>query len=194
MRTSSSGEEVVLEVADDGVGIDPGHLKRIFDPFFTTKGPASSGLGLSIAYSLVSQSGGTLSVASEPGQGATFTGRFPAAQAELATFQAAEVTAPDVWSLHILVAEDEPLVAGMLRTFLESVGHTVAVCLNGSEAIEAFENREFDLVVVDLAMPKVDGWEVSRCVNELRPTVPIIVATGWNMTVEDGREQDAIVD
>ena len=194
LRTSSCGEEVILEVADNGVGIDPSHLNRIFDPFFTTRGPASSGLGLSIAYNLVSQSGGTLSVASEQGLGTTFTARFPGAPAGVATSLDADVIEPDVRCLHVLVAEDEPLVAGMLRRFLESVGHDVTVCLNGAEAIEAFENKEFDLLVVDLAMPKVDGWEVSHRVNDLRPQVPIIVVTGWNMTVEDGREQGAIVD
>jgi CheY-like chemotaxis protein len=82
----------------------------------------------------------------------------------------------------------------MLRTFLESVGHNVTVCLDGSEVIEAFENKECDLAVVDIGMPEVDGWEVSRRINELRPEVPIIVATGWNMTVEDGRDVGATVD
>ena len=194
LRTRSSDGEVVLEVADDGVGIDPGDIKRIFDPFFTTRGPASSGLGLSIAYNLVSQSGGKLSVDSQQGVGTTFTARLPAAPAESAILPEAEGRAPDVASLRILVAEDEPLVAGMLRTFLESVGHNVTVCLDGAEAIEAFENQEFDLAVVDIAMPEVDGWAVSRRVNELRPDVPIIVATGWNMTVEDGRDEGATVD
>ena len=193
LRTSSNGGEVVLEVADDGVGIDPGDIKRIFDPFFTTKGPASSGLGLSIAYNLVSQSGGTLSVSSQQGLGTTFTVRIPAASAELVNHPETEDSAPDVGGLRILVAEDEPLVAGMLMTFLESVGHNVTVCLNGAEAIDAFENKVFDLAVVDLAMPEVDGWEVSRRVNELRPKVPIIVATGWNMTVEDGRKEGATI-
>ncbi len=194
LSASSDGGEVVLEVADEGVGIDPDHLKQIFDPFFTTKGLASSGLGLSIAYNLIAQSGGTLSVTSEQGLGTTFTARFPAAPTEAVTSHESEVTAPEVRCLDVLVAEDEPLVAGMLRTFLESLGHSVTICLNGAEAIEAFENKEFDLMVVDLAMPEVDGWGVSRRVNELRPRVPIIVATGWNMTVEDGREQGAIVD
>ena len=180
-------------MADDGVGIDPGDIKQIFDPFFTTKGPASSGLGLSIAYNLVSQSGGILSVASQQGLGTTFTARFPADSAELDIIPEVAGSASDIGRLRILVAEDAPLVAGMLRTFLESVGHNVTVCLNGAEAIEAFENNECDLAVVDIAMPEVDGWAVSRRVNELRPEVPIIVCTGWNMTVEDGREEGAMV-
>ena len=194
LSTSSGDGEVVLEVSDDGVGIDPDDKKRIFDPFFTTKGPASSGLGLSIAYNLVSQSGGTLSLTSQRGVGTTFTARFPAASAELDLLPEAEGSAPDVGSLRILVAEDEPLVAGMLKTFLESVGHDITVCLNGAEALEAFENKEFDLAVVDIAMPEVDGWEVSRRVNQLHPQVPIIIVTGWNMTLEDGREEGAAVD
>ena len=194
ISTNSSDEDVVLEVSDDGVGINPEDLKRIFDPFFTTKGPASSGLGLSIAFNLVSQSGGVLTVTSQQGVGSTFIARFPPASTEVGLLPEAEDSAPDAMSLRVLVAEDEPLIAGMLKTFLECVGHNVTVCLNGTEAIEAFKNKEFDLAVVDLAMPEVDGWEVSRRVNEFHPEVPIIVVTGWNMSVEDGREVGAAVD
>jgi CheY-like chemotaxis protein len=93
----------------------------------------------------------------------------------------------------VLVVDDEPLVAGMLQTLLESVGHRTAVCLGGVEAVEVFKNRPFDLVIVDLAMPEVDGWEVSRRMNQTRPAVPIIVATGWNMKVEDGEDRGAVV-
>ena len=81
----------------------------------------------------------------------------------------------------------------MFRTFLECFGNRVVTCLNGSNALERFQQEEFDLALVDLGMPNMDGWEVSRHINGMRPEFPIIVATGWNVSVEDGKEQGAEV-
>jgi CheY-like chemotaxis protein/anti-sigma regulatory factor (Ser/Thr protein kinase) len=193
LRTRSAGGEVVVEIVDNGTGIDPLHLRRIFDLFFTTKGPSSSGLGLSIAFNLVSQQGGTLSVDSELGKGTTFSLRFPAAQPDRSAIARARRPSEERRYLEVLVVDDEPLVAGMLQTLLDSVGHRAAVCLGGVEAVEVFQTREFDLVIVDLAMPEMDGWEVPRRINQTRPGVPIIVATGWNMKVEVGDERGAVI-
>lgn len=185
--------EVVLEVADDGVGIDPVDMRRIFEPFFTTKGPASSGLGLAIAYNLVTQMGGTLTAESEPGTGTTLIIRFPAASDDLAAHANTGEPVTMKQGLDVMVVEDEPLVAGLFRTFLESMGHRVSVYLDGAEAVEAFEKSQSDLALVDLGLPGMDGWEVSRRINDILPETPIIVATGWNITVEDGQEQGAAV-
>ena len=194
LRTRCVSDEVVLDVADNGAGIDPADLKRIFEPFFTTKGPASSGLGLSIAYNLVNQMEGVLTVQSKQGVGTTFTARFPTQSAEVATSSGNEHKIPNIRNLDVLVVDDEPLVAGMIRTFLESLGHHATVFLEGQEAVEAFRAGEFDLVIVDLGMLVMDGWEVSRRINEINLQVPIIMATGWNMTVDDGQEQGVVID
>ena len=194
LRTRSVGNEVLLEVADNGHGIDRAELRRIFEPFFTTKGPASSGLGLSIAYNLVNQMDGVLTVESKLGVGTTFTVRFPAQSAELTAMSGSENQARRSSNLDVLVVDDEPLVAGMIRTFLESAGHHATVFLEGQGAVESFRAGEFDLVVVDLGMPDMDGWEVSRQISGINPHVPIIMATGWNMTVEDGQEQGVVID
>ena len=193
LRSRLFAGEVAVEVADNGTGIDPQHLGRIFDPFFTTKGPSSSGLGLSIAYNLVTQQGGTLLVDSELGKGTTFTLRLPAAQTDRSPVSRVREPRVQRRYLEVLVVDDEPLVAGMLQTLLESVGHRAAICLSGLEAVDTFQAHEFDLAIVDLAMPEIDGWEVSRRMNQARPGVPIIVATGWNMRVEDGEERGAKV-
>lgn len=194
LTTRCVNNEVILEVADNGPGIESADLKRIFESFFTTKGPASSGLGLSIAYNLINQMEGVLSVKSSPGVGTTFTVGFPASSDEDSGIPDSKEKTPNIRNLHVLVVDDEPLVAGMLRTFLESSGHNASVYLEGEEAVIAFRRGAFDLVVVDLGMPVMDGWEVSRRINEINPNVPIIVATGWNMSVEDGQEQGAVID
>ena len=93
----------------------------------------------------------------------------------------------------VLVVDDEPMVANVFRTFLEASGNRVVTCLDGSSALEAFEDQKFDLALVDLGMPSMDGWEVSKRLNGLRPEFPIILATGWNVSVDDGLERGAQV-
>lgn len=91
-----------------------------------------------------------------------------------------------VGSLKVLVVEDEPMVAMAVKTFLLRMGHRVTECLNGEAALEAMSRHSFDLAVVDLWMPEMDGWEVCRRINRIGPEVPVILASGRMVTVEDG--------
>jgi two-component system, OmpR family, copper resistance phosphate regulon response regulator CusR len=93
----------------------------------------------------------------------------------------------------VLVVDDELMVAEVFRTFLEAFGHRVVVCLNGGHALEVFQQEDFDLALIDLGMPVMDGWEVSRQMNQLCPDFPIIIATGWNLSIEDARDKRAQV-
>ena len=137
---------------------------------------------------------GGLSVESQLGKGTTITVRLPAVIDDEDSSKSPAMAANKPSSLDVMVVDDEPLVAGMLRIFLESAGHRVAVFLEGAEAVESFRSSAFDLVVVDLGMPYMDGWEVSRRINEIRPEVPIIISTGWNMTIDDATEHGVVVD
>ena len=130
---------------------------------------------------------------SEPDIGTALIIRFPAASDDLAATANTGDPVATKQSLDVMVVEDEPLVAGLFRTFLESLGHRVSVYLDGTEAVEALEKSQSDLALVDLGLPGMDGWEVSRRINDILPETPIIVATGWNITVEDGQEQGASV-
>ena len=100
---------------------------------------------------------------------------------------------PSQKSLSVLVVGDEPMVANVFRTFLEASGNHVVTCLDGSSALVAFEEQKFDLALVDLGMPLMDGWEVTKRINGLRPEFPIILATGWNVSVDEGLERGAQV-
>ena len=191
-RTRVSGEEVLLEVGDNGGGITPEIMDRIFDAFFTTKGPASSGLGLSIAYNLITQQGGKISVDSEEGKGTTVTISLPYHVSESDAMPVTDDT-PNQKSLSVLVVDDEPMVANVFRAFLEASGNHVVTCLDGSSALAAFEEQKFDLALVDLGMPLMDGWEVTKRINGMRPEFPIILATGWNVSVDEGLERGAQV-
>ena len=178
--------ELILEVRDNGSGIPAYRIDRVFDAFFTSKGPSHSGLGLSIARNLVTQQGGRIKISSEEGRGTTATIVMPVASGDCGS-PLVDSAAELVGELSVLVVEDEPQVAEVFRNFLEAAGHRPVVCNDGQSAIETFQQGAFDLAMLDLGMLEMDGWELSRRLHEIRPDLPVILATGWDVSVEDGR-------
>lgn len=155
------GNRVALVVADDGPGIPPGLASRIFDPFFTTKPlGVGTGLGLSIAYGIVQEHGGDISVESQPGQGATFVVELPvgAPAAQPAPAQApARPPHRARPGRRILVVEDEPTVAQLVVDVLSEQGHQVEAVLDSQEGLYRLSQQDYDLVICDLRMPRLDG-------------------------------------
>ena len=155
ISTRNEGAWVVLEVADTGIGIDPATQAHIFDPFFTTKDVGEgTGLGLSTVYGIVTQSGGTMSVHSAPGEGASFVVRLPATAASPVPSAGVER------ELHggadrILVVDDEEIVRDLLARLLRAQGYdvTVSACARDAHAAEG----PFDLLITDVVMPETDG-------------------------------------
>jgi CheY-like chemotaxis protein/anti-sigma regulatory factor (Ser/Thr protein kinase) len=191
MRTERHGDEVIVSVADNGTGMPPRVRHRIFDPFFTTKGAAGSGLGLSVAYTIVARHKGQIAVESEEGQGTTFTIRLPAAAEAPAEPAAPPViatppaTAPaERQRGRVVVVDDERDLAVMLARMLQGEGHEVHVCTRGAEALELIEQEQFDVLLTDVSMPDMDGWEVARRVKAVRPELPVAVVTGWGSQLE----------
>jgi two-component system cell cycle sensor histidine kinase/response regulator CckA len=177
----AAGAWLELSVTDTGCGMDAQVRARIFEPFFTTKGPGKgTGMGLPAVFGTVMSHGGRLLVESAPGQGSTFRILLP----PLGEVPLAEETTPSgspvLPHLRILVAEDEPVVSDLLTDLLRGDGHEVVTTLDGSQALDAFRQRDrrFDLVILDLCMPGLDG---RRCLRELRaldPGVRVLVASG----------------
>jgi signal transduction histidine kinase/CheY-like chemotaxis protein len=178
MRTSLAGDQVVCMVRDTGVGMAAAVLRRVFDPFFTTKGERGTGLGLSVVYGIVTRHGGHIDVDSRPGGGTTFTLRLPASD------PAPVVTAPERPPMRpkparILIVDDEAEIREVLSYALGEDGHAVVTCKDGQGAIAALEHARFDLVITDLGMPGVSGWDVARAVKARRPGTPVVMVTGW---------------
>jgi signal transduction histidine kinase/CheY-like chemotaxis protein len=190
LTTLRVAEEIVVNVADTGIGIPPGVREKIFDPFFTTKGAQGTGLGLSMTYGILARHGAKIVVESEEGRGTVFRLTFPVATGLLAV-EAPPGAAPagPTPSLRCLVVDDEGPVGTMLGDVLEAGGHRAVVVHDGGEAVARFGAEPFDLVFTDLAMPRVSGWQVARAIKEMAPTVPIFLITGFGveLTPEERR-------
>ena len=171
---------VELRVTDTGMGMTEEVKKRIFDPFFTTKGVTNSGLGMSVSYGIVKRHGGEILFESEPGKGSTFRVHLPKMLAE----EEMEKTAGplrDCSPARILVIDDDESVRDVLFRILKTKGHEVVVVSSGEEGIERFRSEPFDLVLTDLGMSRVTGWDVGKAVKHLNPNVPVGMITGWGM-------------
>jgi CheY-like chemotaxis protein len=190
LSTGLVDERVEIAVADTGVGMPLEVREKVFDPFFTTKGPQGTGLGLSMTYGIISRHGGSIAVESEPGQGSTFRLSLPrGADVQPAAVPVVVASPPPVRTLRCLVVDDEPAVRDVVADILESAGHVVEQLGEGGEAIARFAAERFDLVVTDLAMPRVSGWQVARAVKQVAPQVPVFLMSGFGveLTPEERR-------
>ncbi len=163
VATRNDGDEVVLVVSDTGEGMDEETQSRMFEPFFTTKDVgAGTGLGLSTVYGIVAQSGGTISVRSAPGLGASFSVRLPSVDSELE-----EADEPKQESARgaerILVVDDERVVRELLAQMLRDQGYDVSVAGSAREA-RALENH-WDMLVTDVVMPETDGVKLASQID-----------------------------
>lgn len=184
VQTLAQGDDVVLTVQDNGVGIPKNDLGRLFTPFFTTKFEAGTGLGLATAKSIIDGHGGQITVESAEGKGTTFTVTLPRARENKAEEKLREVRASQEDSLTILIIDDLEPVAKVLQDGLQAFGYTVVRALSGAEGLQVFRETEIDIVICDLGMPGMNGWEVgrairTRCEETGRPGVPFVLLTGW---------------
>jgi two-component system cell cycle sensor histidine kinase/response regulator CckA len=171
---------VELVVADDGAGMDELTKAQIFEPFFTSR-EDGVGLGLASVYGIVQQSGGDVTVASAPGEGAVFTVRLP----RIADPAAATVRTPEPkaapGSETILLVEDEGVVRDLARLVLERQGYTVLSCSNGAEAVAVAETHAapIELLLTDIVMPGLRGYEVAEQVTVSRPGINVLYMSGY---------------
>jgi CheY-like chemotaxis protein len=181
-----SGEFVAISVTDTGVGIPADVLDKIFEPFFTTKPIGKgTGLGLSQVHGFAHQAGGTVKVESTLGSGTTFTILLPR---ELTSPQPETAAAPSRGSGTVLLVEDNPEVALVSAGLLEQLGYEVRRAADADEALRAIERDGIDFVFSDIVMPgKLDGLGLAHRLREIRPDLPILLATGYSDAAADAR-------
>jgi PAS domain S-box-containing protein len=182
------GPYVELTVRDVGRGMEAPIMDLIFDPFFTTKGPhEGTGLGLSVVHGIVKSHGGTISVESTQGVGTTFRVLLPALEIEGAVEKKDVVQVPQGGRERVLVVDDEPVLADMIKEMLERLGYEAVSCTGGMQALETFREqppgRPFDLVLTDMTMPGLTGLELARELLELEPKILVVVMTGFSRSL-----------
>ena len=180
-----AGHYVKLSVVDTGVGMDPTILARATEPFFTTKAIGKgTGLGLSMIFGLAEQMHGTLCLQSTVGQGTTVDLWLPA----VASGDDERVETPIVVQavsgasrpLKILAVDDDSLILMNISALLEDLGHEVIEAMSGAEALDRFaEHSDIDILITDQGMPNMTGAKLAEHIREIRPNVPIIIASGY---------------
>jgi PAS domain S-box-containing protein len=174
----------IITVADTGMGMSEEVRKRVFDPFFTTKGEEGTGLGLSVSHSIVERHGGDLRVESHPGEGTTFTITLPIGMSPTGESTTGGETRGERKG-RILLVDNDPQVLSILGEMLKDAGHHVLPVPSGSEALRVFVPSGFDLVITNVGMPEMSGWDVAERLRASDPNVPVIFITGWGLQEED---------
>lgn len=177
-----------IQIRDNGCGISSENLEKIFDPFFTTK-QLGSGLGLAIVMGCIRSHHAIIDVQSTPGEGSAFHLFLPLKVAKSIT---AAIVVENTVNATILLVDDDPNVLEPTKELLECMGHHVTLARDGIEACERFESNpaQWDIVITDMVMPRMNGLEAARTMRMLMPTVPIIFATGYDrsLVIEDTRK------
>jgi len=207
--SAEPGHYGVIHVSDVGTGMDPKTRERIFEPFFTTKEVGKgTGLGLSMVYGIIDQHKGCIDVSSEIGTGTTFSIYLPVTMAEEVPQKTAGKRAPHpetadhgsdpaAWHCQpvadrypsgtemVLVAEDDYSVRTLTKNLLQENGYTVIEAVNGEEAIHKFMDHagEIQLLLLDVIMPKKNGWEAYDTIRRVRPDISVIFMSGYTADV-----------
>jgi PAS domain S-box-containing protein len=177
-----TGEFVVLSVADTGPGMSLEVLQHIFEPFFTTKPMGGgTGLGLSIVYGAAHQTGGWVTVQSDPGKGALFEVYLPRLVEQLPPTAVATRTVARPCVGTVLVVEDEPVVSAVAKALLSRAGYDVLVAADGTSALHALEAHGSDtnLILLDMTMPGMTTEEILAEVRRLYPVLPVLLTSGY---------------
>ena len=175
------GQYVVLAVRDIGVGMDAATLRRIFEPFFTTKGSGrGTGLGLAMLQSFLMQSGGHVTVESEPGQGTTFHLYLPTVELPVAARPHAVTEAAPEGTETVLVVEDDDAVRVYTESVLRAAGYEVLTAANGAEALDlAARTPHLHLLMSDVVMPVLGGHALAEEFRRLHPQARVLFTSGY---------------
>jgi CheY-like chemotaxis protein/anti-sigma regulatory factor (Ser/Thr protein kinase) len=179
LRTAAGPDRAEVAVADDGAGMDPDVLAHAMEPFYTTKPVGKgTGLGLSMSYGVVTAHGGTIEIASQPGQGTTVTLGFPRIAAP--PLQAPAAAPPALGSMVVLLVDDDEDVRFLMTRMLKKAGVRQVKTYAGGEALLAAlgDGERPDLVILDQNMPGLDGVQTMERIRLMLPRLPVLISSG----------------
>ena len=196
-RTWNEDHTVCTSISDNGSGMSKDVQMKIFDPFYSTKGVEGSGLGMSVVYGIIGKHGGNIDIESQIGKGSIFIIRLPVAtetkhaEASLEPVNNINVKANNY---RILVVDDVKEISDILYMFLNRQGYNVESVESGAEAIKLLEKESCDLLLCDLGMPEISGWDMIKAIESLDRKPKIGLITGWaDMLKNENMEVDFIV-
>ncbi len=184
-------DKVVVRVRDNGIGISRDDLGKVFEPFHTTKGPQAAGMGLACSLGIVRRYSGEISVESIEGRGSVFTVTLPLSRSPKDAART-EIKEEVVSPLRLLIVDDVEAIVAVLWDGLSELGHTVLTATSGKQGIEIFKVTPVDLVICDLGMPEMNGWQVastmkSICSEKGISKTPFVLITGWGGQVAEDK-------
>ena len=185
------GKFVVLSISDTGPGIPNEIRDRIFDPYFTTKEVGKgTGMGLAIVHGIATSLGGFVTCESTLGQGAVFRVFLPASLSDVVTTSTVSTDVVPTGKEHVLIVDDEEMLAELGKTMLERLGYHVTECTDSTMALSLLQEHPdaYDILVTDQTMPKMTGIDLARNALQIKPNLPIILCTGYSSLVD---EEDA---
>jgi signal transduction histidine kinase/ActR/RegA family two-component response regulator len=192
--TAATPPRVLLEVADNGAGMDETTVQRCMEPFFTTKGERGTGLGLATVFGTAKRHAASVDIESAPGKGTTLRLEFSKTELPDASAPTVKIqSAPQ--PMRLLIIDDDPFVLDSMHMVLELDGHTAVRASSGKEGVDAFRlaqdhNQEFAAVITDLGMPNMNGNQVAGAIKAMSPSTPVILLTGWGQRLRKGKDNE----
>ncbi len=178
ITTSKKDDNIIFAISDDGIGMSDETKEKIFDPFFTTKGATHSGLGMSMIYGIIKRHNGKMAVLSTLGKGTSFEFSFPKGAETSFDGNADAGAAPNIKQAGILIIDDNTQISDLLATILSKHGHRTSIFSNGKSGIEEFKRGDYDMLISDLGMPGMSGWEVINEARRIKPSAIFGLITG----------------
>jgi signal transduction histidine kinase len=182
LRSAERDGSAVVEVQDTGTGMSEEVCRRCLEPFFTTKAEQGTGLGLAMVFGIVRRHEGTLDIESALGRGTTVRLTLPSCQPAISDHSETRLTLDR--SLRVLVVDDEPLSLNVVSQYLFSDRHRVATASCGREAMQKAMSEDFDLFIIDIGMPGMNGVQVADVLHRMNADKPIILLTGFGVGPE----------
>jgi len=189
LGTWAENDHACLRISDTGTGMTEDTKNRIFDPFYTTKGVTHTGLGMSMVYGIIKRHNGKIEMESTAGKGTTFLIRLPRGFERAPGETPQDAGSSVLKDAKILIIDDEVEIGRILGSIFSHQGNHAEVYNNSRAGIEAFGKDNYDVVITDLGMPDMSGWEVAAIIRRMRPQVLIGMVTGWDISDMEAKQK-----